>query len=60
MSDKTYATAPFNFIPFPEKVLIRYTAAESLPGMTGITVRSRNMAIPEKFLIKSKSRRTQR
>lgn len=31
MSDKIYATAPFNFIPFPEKVLIRYTAAESLP-----------------------------
>ena len=32
MGKNKFATAPFNFIPLPSKVLIRYRNKEELPG----------------------------
>lgn len=32
MGERKYATAPFNFIPFPSKVLIRYPSEDCLPA----------------------------
>lgn len=32
MTDKDYATAPFNFIPLPAQVIERYAAEEDIPG----------------------------